>query len=168
MTTNSKIVIVICAAAAVFIAVSIYSPTASTGDREATPSREVPLRTMQPSPAILAQVARDQKPRESVNPTSAQEEVLKVIGDGLRSLETEDSAERARRAKAGHLAMESFLENWKPVGKTAHELKALFGMAKEENDGHLLYAFDNGNYAWLYQFAIRDGRVVELTRPLSE
>jgi len=166
MTNNSKIVILICAAA-VFIAVSIYSPTASTRDRTTTQSKEVPKRNMQHL-SSLAQVASDQKPHEPVEPTSAQEEVLKVIGDGLRSLGSEDSAERARLAKAGHRAMESFLQNWKPIGKTTHELKVLFGMAMEENDDHLLYAFDNGNYAWLYQFAIRNGRVVELTRPLSE
>ncbi len=166
MTNNSKIVILICAAA-VFIAVSIYGPRYPTHDQATTQSKEVPHRNMPPR-SILAQAANDQISHEPVESTSAREEVLKVIGDGLRSLENEDNAERARLAKTGHLAMESFLQNWNPVGKTTHELKTLFGMAKEENDDYLLYSFDNGNYAWLYQFAIRDGRVVELTRPLSE
>ena len=167
MTYKSKIVILICATAALFIAVSMIGRNSSTGELRPTQSKQVPPRKMQP-PAILAQGANDQKPRDPVVPTSAQEEVLKVIGAGLRSLENEDSAERAKLAKAGQIAMEAFLQNWKPVGKTTHELKTLFGMAKEENDEHLLYAFDNGNYAWLYQFTIRDGRVIELTRPLSD
>lgn len=113
-------------------------------------------------------VVSDQKSHEPVESTSSQKEVLKVIRDGLRSLENEDSAERARLAKTGHLAMESFLENWNPIGKRQHDLKVLFGKAKEENADYLLYGFDNGNYAWLYQFSIRDGKVIELTRPLSE
>jgi predicted alpha/beta hydrolase family esterase len=165
MTNKSKIVI--SAVAALLIAVSINGRNSFTRERPETQRKQVPPQNMQP-PAILAQVASDQKPREPVEPTSSQEEVLKVIGAGLRSLENKDGADRARLAKAGHIAMESFLQNWKPVGKTTHELKTLFGMAKEETGEHLLYAFDNGNYAWLYQFTIRDGRVIELTRPLSD
>lgn len=166
MTNNSKIVILICAAA-VFIAVSIYWPTVSTRDLATEHSKETPPQNM-PHALLLPQVASDQKPHAPVDPASAQEEELKVIRDGLRSLKIEDSATRATLAKKGYMAMESFLQNWKPIGKTTHELKDLFGMAKEEDDVHLLYAFDNGNYAWLFQFAIRNGRVVELTRPLSE
>lgn len=166
MTNNSKIVILFCSAA-VFIAVSIDRPTAYTRDRGTEQSKKGPKQNMQPQ-SILAQVANDQKPHKLAELTSAQEEVLKVIKDGLSSLASEDNTERASLAKAGHLAMESFLQNWNPIGKTTHELKTLFGAAKEENDDHFLYAFDNGNYAWLYQFTIRNGRVTELTRPLSE
>jgi hypothetical protein len=64
--------------------------------------------------------------------------------------------------------MESFLKSWNPIGRNPHDLKALFGKPKEENNDFLLYAFDNGSWAWLYQFEIRDGKVTELRRPLSE
>lgn len=94
--------------------------------------------------------------------------MLKVIVSGLRSFESTSVAERSRLAGAGNLAIESLLQDWNPSGMTTNEIKTLFGVAKEENDDHLLYAFDNGSYAWLYQFVIKDGKVVEVNRPLSE
>jgi hypothetical protein len=70
--------------------------------------------------------------------------------------------------ESGKAAMESFLKNWNPIGRTPDDLKALFGVPKEESHDFLLYSFDNGSYASLYQFEIRHGRVTELLRPKSE
>lgn len=94
--------------------------------------------------------------------------MLKVIVNGLRSLESTGVAERSRLAGAGNLAMESLLQDWNPSGMTTNDIKALFGVAKEESDDHLLYAFDNGSNAWLYQFVIENGKIVEVNRPPSE
>ena len=102
-----------------------------------------------------------------VQPQSASNfTTLSVIQTGLRSLE--GGSDAARRAKSGHEAMDVFLETWSPIGRTPRELKGLFGEPKEERGDRLLYAFDNGNYSWLYQFVVRDGKVTELLRPLSE
>lgn len=120
------------------------------------------------TPKVLAQIASGQKHRESGDLTPSEIEELKVIENGLRSLEAEDGAERSRRARLGNAAMESFLKSRSPIGKTPDELKALFGKPKEESNDFLLYAFDNGGSAKLYQFVVRNGIVVELTRPISE
>jgi hypothetical protein len=114
------------------------------------------------------QTASEQKIREPVNFTTADLETLKLIGNGLRSLNNEDAGARAALAKSGQRAMESFLKSWNPIGRTPQDLKALFGEPKEETPDFLLYSFDNGNYAWLYQFEIHNGEVAGLTRPKSE
>lgn len=109
-------------------------------------------------------------PHDADKGPSAQslKKALKVIADGLHSLESEEGQTRAKRARSGNAAMESFLKTWNPIGKKPQDLRALFGEPREESDDFVLYAFDNGSYAWLYRFVIRNGTVVELTRPLSE
>lgn len=118
--------------------------------------------------AMAAMVLYYTTTRTSVVAASADLEMLRAIKSGLRSLEIEDNSIRGQLAKSGKDAMESFLERWNPIGRTPGELKSLFGKPKEEGSDYLLYAFDNGSYASLFQFAIRNGRVVELTRPMSE
>lgn len=166
MKNKATIVILICAAAAMTV-VCFYHPTTSVPVGATASNKDLPPTRLQ-HPSLSAQVASGQKPREPVNLTAADLEALKVIGSGLRSLENDDVRERAKLARLGKEAMESFLKNWDPIGRTPHDLKSLFGEPKEAGDDFLLYAFDNGSYASLYQFVIRDGRVAELFRPKSE
>ena len=100
--------------------------------------------------------------------TAADQEALKVIENGLRHIGNEAVESRDRRARTGNAAMESFLKNWKAIGRTPTDLKAVFGKPQRESNHRLLYSFDTGNYAWSYQFEVYNGSVVELKRPLSE
>jgi len=164
---NKAIIVILTGAAAAVVVVSLYHSTTSTPVGATASSMDSPSQTLQP-PSLSVQVANGQEPREPVNMTAADLEALKVIGSGLRSLENEDARERAKLARLGKVAMESFLKNWNPIGKTPQDLKVILGKPKEEESDFLLYAFDNGSYASLYQFVIRDGRVAELLRPKSE
>ena len=166
MKNNAIKVILICAAVGAVVLV-VYKPATSNSVVATAPNSDSPRGSIQGSP-ILTQTVSDQKHSESSILSSSEIEELKVIENGLRSLESEDGAERSRLARLGNAAMESFLKIKSPIGKTPDELKVLFGKPKEETDDFLLYAFDNGGSALLYQFVISNGRVVELTRPLSE
>ena len=165
MKNTATIITLTCAAVAT-IALVLYKPAARDTSVAIVPNNDTSKESIQHSP-LLTQIASDQKYRESGELSSSGIEALKVIESGLRSLESDDGAERSRLAKLGNAAMESFLSSRSQIGKTPDELKALFGKPKEESNDYLLYSFDNGGYAWLYQFGIRNGRVVELTRPLS-
>lgn len=73
-----------------------------------------------------------------------------------------DGAVRAKHA------MEQFLKTWNPIGRSAQELKAILGKPSDEKDGLITYMFDTGAFAWVFEFVLQNGKVVELKRPLSE
>jgi hypothetical protein len=163
MKKQKKILMLFCAAAVAAV-VFLFQFTTKVGVAPAIPREDSPG-TRSQYPSATTQTSGDQARNGAGELSFAELESLKIIGDGLRSLKSED---RFRLAKAGNEAMESFLTGWNPIGRTSHELKAVFGQPKQEGSDFLLYAFDNGWFVWLYKFGIRDGRVVELTRPPSE
>lgn len=65
-------------------------------------------------------------------------------------------------------AMEALLKRWSPVGLTPAELMDVLGPPISERGNAVTYNFDNGAFGWIYQFEVEQGKVVRLTRPLSE
>ena len=106
--------------------------------------------TLPPSNTILGEQGNQ---LQGSVPTNLKVTIQHAYGDG---------AAKAREA------MESFLKTWDPVGRSADELKTTLGKPSIEKPGSITYMFDTGSYAWIFEFTLKNGKVVELNRPLSE
>ena len=66
------------------------------------------------------------------------------------------------------IAMEAFLKTWNPIGRSAQEVKATLGKPSVEKPDSIIYMFDGGAFGAIFEFVLRDGKVIELKRPPSE